>query len=179
MQLTATHLTGAFVVRLEDKRDDRGSFTRTFDAAEFRRHGLNDTIVQSNLSRNHCRGTLRGMHYQVAPAEETKLVRCSRGAVLDVIVDMRPGSSTYLKHFALELTAENGLCLYVPAMFAHGYQTLTDDAEVTYHVSAAYAPECERGVRYDDPLLGISWPLPVTAISAKDAAHPLLEREPA
>lgn len=135
-------------------------------------------VVQANLSYNHRAGTLRGMHYQLPPAAETKLVRCTQGAILDVIVDLREGSPTYLQHIAVELTAENRRALYVPEMFAHGYQALTDGAEVVYQVGEAYTPGYERGLRHDDPQLGIQWPMPVTVISAKDQAWTLLsERE--
>jgi dTDP-4-dehydrorhamnose 3,5-epimerase len=175
MIFSKTPLPGAFIIELDRREDSRGFFARTFCADEFALNGFNPTVAQSNLSFNYCRGTLRGMHYQVAPAAEVKLVRCTRGAIHDVIVDLRHGSPTYLQHFAIELSEENRRALYVPAMFAHGYQTLTDGAEVTYQVSAAYSPECERGIRYDDPVLGIGWPIPVTAISEKDTAWPLLD----
>lgn len=174
MKFTGTNLEGAFVIDLEPRRDDRGYFARTFCATEFAEHGLKPVIVQGNLSFNYRKGTLRGMHYQVAPAMETKLVRCANGAVYDVIIDLRPDSPTYLSHFGVELTAENGRALYVPEMFAHGYQTLTDGAEVLYQVSEFYTPACERGVRYNDPSFGIEWPLPVTDISEKDAAWPFV-----
>ena len=131
-------------------------------------------VEQANVSYNVRAATLRGMHFQVAPATEAKLVRCTAGAILDAIVDVRPGSPTYLQSFAIELTADNRRALYVPPMFAHGYQALTDGAEVSYQVSEAYTPGTERGLRHDDPLLGLSWPLPVTVISDKDAGWPLL-----
>lgn len=172
-----TALGGAFVVEVERRGDERGFFARTFDVQEFAAHGLKPGVAQCNLSFNHRAGTLRGMHYQVPPAAETKLVRCTRGAVLDVIVDLRPGSPTYLQHVAVELSEDNRRALYVPELFAHGYQTLTDGAEVSYHVGEFYTPGFERGLRPDDPRLGIRWPLPVTVISEKDAAWPLLEGE--
>jgi dTDP-4-dehydrorhamnose 3,5-epimerase len=175
VNITTTHLSGVAVIDLERKEDDRGFFARTFDRKEFADAGLEPLVEQCNLSFNHRAGTLRGMHFQVAPATEAKLVRCTAGAVLDVIVDVREGSPTYLQHVAVELSAENRRALYVPPMFAHGYQTLTDGAEVTYQVSEAYTPGTERGLRHDDPALGLSWPLPITTISAKDAAWPLLE----
>lgn len=133
---------------------------------------MNTRTVQCNLSFNHRAGTLRGMHYQAPPATETKLVRCVRGAIFDVIVDLRPNSPTFLQHVGVELTAENRRALYVPELFAHGYQTLTDDTEVLYMVGEFYTPGAERGLRYDDPALGIAWPLPVSAISEKDLAWP-------
>ncbi|MFN7659089.1 MAG: dTDP-4-dehydrorhamnose 3,5-epimerase, partial [Dolichospermum sp.] len=138
-------------------------------------HGLKPTVAQCNLSFNHKKGTLRGMHYQTLPAAETKLIRCTQGAIYDVIVDMRPESPTYLSHIGVELTAENRRALYVPEMFAHGYQALTDGAEVVYQVGEFYTPGYERGLRYDDPILGISWPLNATEMSDKDRNWPLLE----
>ena len=175
MILTTTELAGPVVVELELRQDERGFFARSFDREQFAAAGLEPVVEQCNVSFNHRAGTLRGMHYQVAPAMEAKLVRCTAGAVLDVVVDVRPGSPTYLRSVAVELSAANRRALYVPPMFAHGYQTLVDGAEVTYQVSEAYTPGTERGLRHDDPLLGLSWPLPVSAVSAKDAAWPLLE----
>ncbi|MCD0170410.1 MULTISPECIES: dTDP-4-dehydrorhamnose 3,5-epimerase [unclassified Deinococcus] len=169
-----TALPGAFTVDIQEHRDERGLFARTFCAQEFEAHGLNPLTVQTNLSFNARAGTLRGLHYQLPPAAETKLVRCTRGAVLDVIVDLRPESPTYLQHVAVELSADNRRALFVPQRFAHGYQTLTDDAEVSYQVSEYYQPGAERGLRFDDPALGIRWPLPPGPVSAKDAAWPLL-----
>ena len=174
MIFTETGLAGAVVVDLERKADDRGFFARTFCRGEFAAAGLEPLVEQCNLSYNHRAGTLRGMHFQVAPATEAKLVRCTAGAIVDVIVDVREGSPTYLQSFSVELTAENRRALYVPPMFAHGYQTLVDGAEVTYQVSEAYTPGTERGLRHDDPRLGLTWPLPVTVLSDKDAAWPLL-----
>lgn len=175
MIFTETSLPGAFLLDLEEKPDDRGFFARTFCQTEFEAHGLKPVVAQCNLSYNHRAGTLRGMHYQVPPATETKLIRCTRGAILDVIIDMRPESPTYLQHVAVELTADNRRALYVPDMFAHGYQALTDGAEVTYQVGEFYTPGHERGLRHDDPAFGIDWPLPVTVISEKDAGWPLFE----
>jgi dTDP-4-dehydrorhamnose 3,5-epimerase len=170
---------GVAVVDLEQRSDDRGFFARTFCREEFLAAGLEPVVEQCNLSYNHRAGTLRGMHFQVAPHPETKLVRCTRGAIVDIIVDMRPDSPTYLEHVMVELTAENRRALYVPPYFAHGYQTLEDGSEVVYQVGGAYHPAAERGLRHDDPQLGLSWPLPVSVISAKDAAWPLLaERDP-
>ena len=172
--MTRTGLPGAVVVDLELREDDRGFFARTFCRSEFAAAGLEPLVEQCNLSFNHSAGTLRGMHYQVAPATEAKLVRCTAGAVVDQIVDMREDSPTYLRAFSIELSAANRTALYVPPLFAHGYQTLTDGAEVSYQVSAAYAPGTERGLRHDDPALGLTWPLPVTVISGKDSSWPLL-----
>lgn len=179
MILNRTPIDGVAIIDLDLRSDDRGFFARTFDIAEFRAAGLESAVEQGNLSFNHRAGTLRGMHFQVAPHPEAKLVRCVAGAVVDIIVDMRPGSPTRLQHVKVELTAENRRALYVPPFFAHGYQTLVDGAEVLYQVSGSYAPAAERGLRWDDPELGLEWPLPVSSISAKDASWPLLaERDP-
>lgn len=174
MNFLPTSVDGAFVIELEPHGDDRGFFARTFCAREFREHGINARIAQCNLCYNRHQGTLRGMHYQVAPAAESKLIRCLRGAVHDIIVDLRPESPTFMNHVAVDLSAENRRALYVPPMCAHGYQTLTDHAEVFYQTGEFYAPECERGLRHDDPALHLEWPLPVKHISAKDAGWPLL-----
>ncbi len=175
MIFTETQLKGAFIIDVELLADQRGAFARTFCAKEFEQHGLKPTVTQCNLSFNHQAGTLRGLHYQVPPAAETKLVRCTKGAIYDVIVDLRPDSPTYRQHIGVELTADNRRALYVPELFAHGYQALTDGAEVVYQVGEFYTPGYERGLRYDDPAFGITWPLPVTVISEKDASWPLFE----
>jgi dTDP-4-dehydrorhamnose 3,5-epimerase len=167
-----TAVAGAFIIDLQKIDDERGFFAYGFDIAEARAHGVELELVQSKISFNNKRGTVRGMHWQAEPSTEAKLIRCSRGAIHDVIVDLRPGSVTYGKHIAVELSAENRRALFVPPVFAHGYQTLVDSTEVTYHVNAAYAPGCERGLRYDDPALGIHWPLPVSLISPKDKNWP-------
>ena len=177
MIFTETELRGAWIVDLERREDDRGFFARTFDAKEFAAHGLEPAVPQCNLSYNHQAGTLRGMHYQLPPAAETKLVRCTAGAIHDVIVDLRPGSPTFGRHVGVELTASNRRALYVPAMFAHGYQALTDGAEVVYQVGEFYTPGAERGLRHDDPTLGIDWPQPVTVLSEKDASWPAFDSE--
>jgi len=168
MKFTETNLKDAYVVELEEIRDPRGFFARSFCGNEFEKHGLKPTVAQANLSYNHKKGTLRGMHYSARPVTETKLVRCTAGAIYDVIVDVRPESPTYMQHFGIELTAENRKALYVPEMFAHGYLTLTDGAEVVYQVGDFYQPGYERGIRYDDPALGIKWPVPIEVISDKD-----------
>lgn len=175
MIFTKTAIQGVYVIDLELRRDDRGGFARTFCAREFEAQGLRSSFVQCNLSFNDQRGTLRGMHYQTPPATEAKLIRCTQGAVYDVIVDLRPDSPTYLTHVGVELTADNHRAFYVPDLFAHGYQTLTDNAEVIYQVSEFYTPGYEKGLRYSDPSLQIHWPLPITKISEKDAAWPLLD----
>lgn len=172
MRFTPTRLSGAFILDPERREDARGHFARTFCRREFEAHGLKADIAQANTAWNARKGTLRGMHYQVAPAAETKLVRCTRGALWDVIVDLRPDSPTFLEHVGVELSAANGRQLFVPELFAHGYVTLTDDSEAAYQVGEFYAPGAERGIRYDDPALGIAWPVPVEVISDKDAAWP-------
>lgn len=172
MIFTETKLPGVFVIDLELREDERGSFARTWCQQEFADHGLKANLVQCNLSFNYRAGTLRGMHYQLAPAAETKLVRCTQGAIYDTIIDLRPDSPTYTQHFGIELSAKNRRALYVPELFAHGYQALTDGAEVAYQVGEFYTPGVERGLRYDDPAFGITWPLPVSLLSVKDANWP-------
>jgi dTDP-4-dehydrorhamnose 3,5-epimerase len=174
MIFTKTELDGAYLVDLERREDSRGFFARTFCVREFEEQGLESEFVQCSISLNRQRGTVRGLHYQLPPACEAKLVRCTAGAVHDVIVDLRPDSPTYLHHIAVELTARNRRALYVPEMFAHGFQVLEDETEVFYHIGAFYVPEQSTGIRYNDPKLGIHWPLPVTAISVKDRSWPLL-----
>jgi dTDP-4-dehydrorhamnose 3,5-epimerase len=179
MKFIETNLKGAYVLELEKREDSRGFFARSFCQREFADHGLKAVIAQSNVAFNVFKGTLRGMHFQYPPAPETKLVRCTRGAILDIIVDLRPESETYLKHFAVELSEENGRSLYVPERFAHGYQVLRDNTETTYQVGEFYAPETEGGLLYNDPQLGLEWPLEVTTMSDKDRLwKPLSEIEP-
>jgi dTDP-4-dehydrorhamnose 3,5-epimerase len=175
MIFTETKLPGAFIIDMDMKTDDRGFFARAFCGNEFQEHGLNPKVAQANMSFNHRKGTIRGMHYQVAPATETKFIRCVRGAIQDVIIDMRPDSPTYKQHISVELTAENHRALYIPEMFAHGLQALEDNTEVMYLVGEFYTPGYERGLRYNDPAFGIEWRLPVTVISEKDASWPLFE----
>ena len=170
MIFTETRLKGAFILDLEKREDDRGFFARTFCQKEFTDHGLKPTIAQANVAFNKRKGTLRGMHFQFPPHPETKLVRASRGAILDIIVDLRPESPTYLQHVAVELSADNRRALYVPERFAHGYQALEDGTETTYQVGEFYAPGSEGGLSPFDPRLGLTWPLPVSVISPKDAA---------
>ncbi len=180
MIISHTAIPGPAVLDVEMRSDERGFFARTFCRDEFLAAGLEPLVEQCNLSFNHRRGTLRGMHFQVAPHPEAKLVRCTRGAIVDIIVDMRPASPTRLQHVAVELSAENRRALYVPPYFAHGYQTLVDDTEVAYQVGGSYEPMAERGLRHDDPDLGIDWPLEVSVISDKDASWQLLsQRDPA
>ena len=170
----ATQLAGAYLVELDRKEDSRGFFARSFCVGELRRHGIEFHAAQANISHSNAKGTLRGMHYQGEPVVEPKFIRCIRGAVWDVIVDMRPDSPTYLQHLGVELSAENGMAIYVPDRFAHGNQALRDDAELFYLMGGAYTPGHERGLRHDDPAVGIKWPLPVTVIDAKDQGWPLL-----
>ena len=175
MRIEPTSIDGVFTVELERRGDDRGFFARTFCAEEFRAAGLDLAVFQGNLSVSREKGTMRGLHYQTDPAAESKLVRCTRGAIFDVVVDFREGSPTYLEHLAVRLDSENRTALYVPRHVAHGFLTLEPDTEVNYLVSAPYTPEAERGVRYDDPRLAIDWPIPVTVITPKDTAWPLLD----
>ncbi|CAD0184412.1 dTDP-4-dehydrorhamnose 3,5-epimerase [Ruegeria sp. THAF57] len=175
MIFSETPLQGAFVVDLQEISDDRGFFARAFCAEEFEQHGLIPAVAQVNLSFNEKKGTIRGLHYQNAPASEAKFMRCISGAIYDVIVDLRPGSPTYRQHFGIELSARNRRALYVPEMFAHGYLALTDGAQAFYSASEFYTPGVEGGIRYDDPVLGIQWPIPVSIVSEKDASWPLLD----
>ena len=174
MRFTETKLAGAFIVEPEPREDSRGFFARTFCAREFAEKGLSSVFVQCSVSMTRERGAVRGLHYQIAPATEAKLVRCVAGALLDVIVDLRPESKTFLQHVGVELTARNQRALYVPEMFAHGFQTLESDTEVFYQISAFFAPDLARGLRFDDPKLAIKWPLPVTNMSEKDRNWALL-----
>jgi dTDP-4-dehydrorhamnose 3,5-epimerase len=172
MIFKATPLRDAMIVTPEIRFDDRGGFARSYCAREFTAAGLDPVVVQSNISYNHLKGTLRGMHFQRPPAAESKLVRCTKGSIFDCIIDLRPESETYLKYFGLELTDRNHLALFVPKGFAHGYVTLTDDTEITYQVSEFYTPGLESGIRWNDPLFGIEWPTEILQISPKDAVWP-------
>jgi dTDP-4-dehydrorhamnose 3,5-epimerase len=174
-----TRLKGAFIIDIERREDSRGFFARAFCQQEFSDQGLKPLIAQANIAFNRRKGTLRGMHFQYPPAAETKLVRATRGAILDIIVDLRPESPTYLEHVAVELTGDNHRALYVPERFAHGYQVLEDRTETSYQVGEFYVPGAEGGLHYRDPRLALEWPLPVEEISPKDAAWKLLgEVEP-
>jgi len=167
-----TSLKGACLVGLKKIEDERGYFGRAWCGEEFKQHGLNPGMVQLNTGFSHRQGTVRGMHYQIAPHAEAKFIRCTRGAIYDVIIDLRKGSATFGKWHGVELSADNGLMLYAPEGFAHGYQTLQDDTEMYYMTSAPYAPAAARGVRHDDPKFGVRWPVPVTVISAADRGWP-------
>lgn len=176
MIFTETKLKGAFIIDIERREDSRGFFARTFCQREFADHGLKPIIAQTNIAFNKTKGTLRGMHFQYPPAPETKLVRATRGAILDIIVDLRAESPTYLEHISVELSAYNHRALYVPERFAHGYQVLEDQTETSYQVGEFYTPGVEGGLLYSDPRLGLVWPLPVGEISSKDAEWQLLAR---
>jgi dTDP-4-dehydrorhamnose 3,5-epimerase len=172
MRFTETRLRGAWLIEFDLREDERGSFARLFDAHEFRERGLNAAVAQCNLSRNRGRGTLRGMHWQASPHGECKLVRCTRGALYDVIVDVRPESSTHCEWLSVELSEASARMLYVPEGLAHGFQTLTEESEVHYQMSARYAPEAALGARWDDPAFGIEWPPAERIISERDRSFP-------
>lgn len=172
MKFIEAALPGAFIIEPEPLEDERGFFARAFCAHEFERHGLNPRLVQCSISYNRLKGTLRGMHYQASPHAEAKLVRCTRGAIYDVIVDLRPESPSYRRWVAVELTAENHRALYIPEGLAHGFQTLDNDTEVLYQMSEFFHPESARGMRWDDPAFRIEWPEAARIISPKDIAYP-------
>jgi dTDP-4-dehydrorhamnose 3,5-epimerase len=179
MIFTETKLKGAYTIDLERREDSRGFFARAFCQKEFETHGLKPIIAQANVAFNIMKGTMRGMHFQFPPAPETKVVRATRGSILDIIVDLRPESPTYLQHISFELSEDNGRALYVPERFAHGYQVLRDKTETSYQVGEFYTPGVESGLLYNDPRLGLKWSLPVSVISDKDKAWKLLgEIEP-
>jgi len=169
---TPVALAGAYLVAPELHEDERGFFARVWCAREFADHGLDARLVQASISLSRRRGTLRGMHWQAAPHEEVKLVRCLRGAIHDVILDLRPASPTYLQHVSAELTAANRLAFYIPRGLAHGFQTLIDDAEVFYQMSEFYEPAAARGVRWNDPAFGIAWPVRKPILHPRDASYP-------
>ena len=173
MRFIETKLKGAFIIESEFLEDDRGFFARTWCRREFEAHGLNPRLLQCNISFNRRRGTLRGMHYQIEPHAEAKVVRCTMGGIYDVILDLRPDSATFKQWLAVELTAKNRRLLFIPVGLAHGFQTLVDQTEVFYQMFEFYHPECARGVRYDDPAFAIGWPLPVRIVSDKDMVYPL------
>jgi dTDP-4-dehydrorhamnose 3,5-epimerase len=172
MIFTETKLAGAFLIDLDRKEDVRGYFARVFCVEEFRAKGLNPEVAQSSISFNRRKGTLRGMHWQAAPKAEAKLVRCSRGAIFDVIVDLRPKSPTRLQHITAELSEENGRMLYVPEGLAHGFQTLANETEVFYQMTEFFAPGCGRGARWNDPAFEIAWPLPDPIMNDRDRSWP-------
>lgn len=176
MIFTETKLKGAFLIEPELMKDERGFFARSFCENEFKGHGLKSRVLQCNLSFNSAKGTVRGMHYQTAPFAEAKLVSCTRGGVYDVIIDLRPDSSTYCQWFAAELTTENYRMLYIPEGFAHGFQTLSENAIVFYQMYGFYHPEAARGVRWDDPAFAIRWPLTARNITEKDRTYKDFQR---
>lgn len=176
MRFTPLPIAGASLVEPEPIRDERGWFARVWCAEEFERHGLDGRAAQANLGTSPRRGTLRGLHYQSAPDLEAKLVRCLRGAAWDVLVDLRADSPTFRRWHAVELSADNHLALFIPPLCAHGYLTLAPDTEVWYQASTPYAPASSRGVRYDDPVLAIDWPIAIEVISERDRSWPLLSR---
>jgi len=171
LKFIPTPLADAWVIELDRLEDERGFFARSFCRDEFVARGLNPDVVQCNVSFNARRGTLRGMHFQCPPHEEAKLVRCTRGAVYDAIIDIRLKSSSYMKWAAFDLSADNSRMLYVPEGFAHGFQTLADGSELFYQMAQRYVPDAARGIRWDDPAFGIRWPLPDPIVSARDAAY--------
>lgn len=175
MKYTPTSVAGVTIIDIEPHRDHRGFFSRSFCADEFATHGLISEVAQTSICFNHTRGTVRGLHRQAPPHAEAKLVRCVRGAIVDVAVDVRPESQTYGKHVMVELSADNRRALFLPPYVAHGFQTLFDDTEVLYQISGPYAPHSEEGFRWDETEFGIKWPLPVTVMSEKDASWPSLE----
>ncbi len=172
MIFTETKLKGAFVIQVNQIKDDRGFFGRSWCKREMEEHGLNGNVVQANTSFSKAKGTIRGLHYQKHPYEETKLMRCTKGAIFDVIIDLRKDSPTFLQWLGVELTETNYKMLYVPENFAHGFVTLSDNAEVTYLVTQFYTPGAEAGIRFDDPLFNIEWPVPVEVVTEKDKSHP-------
>jgi dTDP-4-dehydrorhamnose 3,5-epimerase len=175
MRFTETKVAGAFLIESEPIADERGLFARTWCQDEFRDHGLNPSLAQCSVSFSHRKGTLRGLHYQVAPHEEAKLVRCTRGAIWDVAVDLRPDSPTFRAWFGADLSADNRAALYIPEGCAHGQLTLADDTEVFYQMSAPFVPGAARGVRWDDPAFGIEWPGTVEVINQRDRSYPDVE----
>jgi dTDP-4-dehydrorhamnose 3,5-epimerase len=172
MRFAETDVAGVFLVEPERHPDERGFFARTWCADELRARGLEHRLAQCSVAFNHLRATLRGMHYQVPPHAEVKIVRCTSGALYDVAVDLRPDSPTFRRWVGVELTPANGRALYIPAGCAHGCQTLADQTEVAYQISAPHAPESARGVRWDDPFFGVAWPLPVEVIAPRDRDYP-------
>jgi dTDP-4-dehydrorhamnose 3,5-epimerase len=174
MKFIETPLSGAYLIELEPFRDERGLFVRTFCQKEFGPIGLDKGIIQINHSVTQKKGTIRGMHYQRPPACETKIIRCVHGKVFDVMVDLREGSPTFMQYHSMELSKDNMRMAYIPEKFAHGFQGLTDDAELIYLSSAFYNPEYEDGLRFNDPALAINWPLPVGTVSLKDLRWPLI-----
>jgi dTDP-4-dehydrorhamnose 3,5-epimerase len=172
MIFTETKLKDAFIIEIKKIEDERGFFGRSWCKREMEEHGLNSNVVQQNTSLSKMKGTIRGLHYQKHPYEETKLIRCTKGAIFDVIIDLRKDSPTFLQWMGVELTEDNYKMLYIPEKFAHGFLTLTNNSEVTYLVTQFYSPGVEGGIRFDDPVFNIQWPVPVEVVSDKDKSHP-------
>jgi len=173
MIFSETKLSGAYIIEIEKIQDERGFFARTWDKNEFSEKGLDSEFVQSSISHNEKKGTIRGMHYQIEPNEENKIVRCTKGSIFDVIIDLRPDSKTFKKWFSIELSVDNFRMLYIPKGFAHGFQTLEDNSEVFYQISQYYNSESSRGIRWNDKTFQIKWPLEMTVISQKDSLNPV------
>ncbi len=176
MIFAETRLKGVYIIDVEPIRDDRGFFARSFCKNDFTEHGLKGNVAQCNVSFNKKKGTLRGMHFQLPPKAEAKLVRCTRGKIYDVVIDLRPNSPTYCQWEAIELSADNYRALYIPELFAHGFQSLEDNSEVFYQMYEFYAPQYARGVRWDDPAFGITWPLQDPIVSERDRSYALYKR---
>ena len=176
MKFVETPLAGAYIIDLEPIQDERGIFVRTFCQKEFVQIGFHKQIVQINHSVTRQKGSIRGMHYQSSPASEIKIIRCVQGKVYDVMVDIRANSTTFMQWYGVELSKDNMCMVYIPAGFAHGFQSCTNNAELIYHHSEFYSPEYERGLRFNDPTLAINWPLPLGAISSKDQSYPLIDK---
>ncbi len=176
MKFSETKLLGAYIIEIEKIEDERGFFARIFDKEEFSKYDLNTDMVQFSISQNLKKGTIRGMHYQTKPYEESKLVRCLKGKIFDIIIDLRPNSKTYKKWFSLELSANNYKMLYIPKGFAHGFQTLEDNSEVFYQISQFYHPEYSKGIKWNDKEFGIKWPLKNSSISEKDLSYAPFEK---
>ena len=175
MIFSETKLKGAYVIELEKKEDERGFFARTWDKQEFNDHHLNSNLIQCSISHNKIRGILRGMHYQFAPYEEAKVVTCTKGKIFDVIIDLRKNSNSYKEWIGIELNGKDYKMLYIPEGFAHGFQTLEDDTDVFYQISQLYMPEYSQGIRWDDPLFAIKWPLKPKIMSKKDSDYELFK----
>jgi dTDP-4-dehydrorhamnose 3,5-epimerase len=177
MIFNKTEFNGVYIIELEKKTDERGFFARAWDKKKFEEHGLNSKLIQCNISFNKKKGILRGMHYQIAPYEEAKLIRCTKGKIFDVVIDLRSKSNTFKQWFGIEISDENYKMLYVPEGFAHGFQTLEDNTEVFYQMSEMYMPDYVRGVRYNDEIFNIGWPITPTIISEKDRIYPSFKEQ--
>ena len=177
MIFSETKFLGVYIIEIEKYEDERGFFARTWDKNQFKEMGLDDNIIQSSMSYNRKKGTIRGMHYQIKPFEETKLVRCTKGKIFDVIIDLRKDSKTFKKWISIELSENNHRTLYIPKGFAHGFQTLEDNTEIIYDISQTYNPEYSKGIKWNDKIIGIKWPLEVTMISKKDSMNPYFDKQ--